>query len=354
MGRAAIALALALSGCAAREAPPAAPSAPRAPRCVPADRRAAIDAFVARNQGAYATAIRGARGFLDGLQVDPAELRAVHIKGKKKLAEIIDAYYRLFQIAPPGERAAILARVNDLARPTREAAYHDLATIDDRRLHEDATSYLRVAVLLDRLGIDITRYRAEIRAVKGRLDTQMKDRGPHQRRAFHGYYQHFGLAEPFPLAGALAQGLIAGRADPDKLARLDVYAVTHEVYAAYDFGDRLDADPFSEADRAYLKGALPRLMKAWLDKRDPDLVAEIVTTMRYLGFTSDPAYEAGLGYLLGSQNEDGSWGDYPRARARMGDWAKPGFYLHTTMVVIEALTLAFDPSFRRGEPPACG
>lgn len=365
-GRAALAATIALlAGCAGSDGPaqrvpgkspvtPMAATIPAAARCSSKEQRAALDAFVAKRRDAYVASIAKARGFLDGLEVDPIALRAVRIKGKKKLTEALDSYYRLWQVAPPDARAAIKKRVEALAVPTREDRYHDLLLVPDPVLKEDATSYLRAAVLLDRMGVDIKRYREEISNAKWRLDAQMKDRGPHQRRAFHTYYKHFGLTEPFELQGALGHGLIAGRADPDKLSRLDVYAVTHEVYAAYDFGEALDADPFSQGDLDYLSVALPKLMTVWLDKKDPDLVAELIACQRYVRMTGDPTYARGLEYLLTSQNPDGSWGSYEAMRARLGEYVKQGFYLHSTMVAIEALTLGFEEMFRKGEGPVCG
>jgi hypothetical protein len=326
---------------------------------VPAPARLALDAFVRGGRARYDQAIRRARAFLDGLEVDPAKLRAAGLKGKKKLVEALDAYAVLLRIAAPADQAAILARVEDLARPTREDGYHDLGTIGERELHEDATSYLRAAFLLDRMGIDVRRYREEIARVKGRLDRHLRTRGPHQRRAFHDYYRHFGLAEPFPLEGALAEGLVARRADPDAMSRLDAYALTHEVFAAYSFGDglwqgeALDEEPFDDGARLYLRGALPRLLQAARGRRDADLVAEICTCLRYLRFTGDPVYAEALGYLLDAQNADGSWGSYAAARARLGDLVKQGYHLHTTMVAVEALALAFSDAARNSEAPEC-
>jgi hypothetical protein len=351
------ALAFSLGACAQHAAPaarPRAPAARAAPRCLPAAEKQALDAFVRENRERYAGAIAKARAFLDPLEVDPMVLRTRRIKGKKKLVEALDAYYRLQQVASPEAKPAILARVKALAQVTAGDRYHDMLTLPDREFKEDATSYLRAALLLDRMGLDIKRYRDEITAVKWRLDKHLKERGPHQRRAFHMYYEHFDLEEPFDLEGALDKGFIARRADPEKLSRMDVYAVTHEIFAAYDFGDHLDVDPFTEADRVYLQTALPRLLGIWQGKRDPDLTAELISCMRYLGYVGDPAYTSGIGYLLGAQNPDGAWGDYESMRPRLGDYVKQGFYLHTAMVVIDALTLGFEDSFRRGEGPVCG
>jgi hypothetical protein len=364
-------LATSLLGCT--PSPPRATQEPAvlAPaRCIPRPARLALDAFVRGNRGRYAEALVRARAFLDGLDVDPIALRAAGIKGKKKLAEALDVYARLLLVAAPEARPALLARVEALARPTREDRYHDMLSLGEREFHEDATSYLRAAFLLDRMGLDVSRYRAGIAAMKGRLDGTLRTRGPHQRRAFHGYYRHFGLEEPFPLEGALEGGLIAARADPDRLSRMDVYALTHEVYAAYDFGERLEEDavqgaatsdpsprageePFAEPARLYLRGALPKLATAYRERRDPDLVAELATCLRYLRFTGDPAFAEALGYLLDAQNADGSWGSYAAARARLGEHVKEGLYLHTTMVAVEALSLGFESLFRRGEGPEC-
>jgi hypothetical protein len=345
---------LACAGCAATPPPPALELfAPPPPHCAPEPARRALDTFVRGNRPRYAAAMTRARAYLDALEVDPIKLRASHLKGKKKLVEALDAYARLYEIAAPEARPAIRARVGVLAQATLDARYHDMQTSDDRDFHEDATSYLRAALLLDRMGIDVSRYRAEIAAMKPRLDQHMRERGAHQRRTFHAYYQHFGLAEPFPLEGALGQGLIARKPDPDTLERADVYALTHEVYAAYEFGDKLDEEPFADPERLYLRGALPRLVVAWQGHRDPDLVAELVTSLRYLRFTGDPVYAEALGYLLDGQNASGSWGSYEPLRARFGDLVEQGFYLHTTMVAIEALSFGFEPLFRRGEGPEC-
>ena len=111
--------------------------------------------------------------------------------------------------------------------------------------------------------------------------------------------------------------------------------------------------PSPTAERLYLRRALPRLVAIWRDRHDPDLVAELCTCLRYLASRAIPPMPRALGDLLEQQNADGSWGSYEAARARLGDLVKQGFYLHTTMVAIEALSLGFDGALRRDEAPEC-
>jgi hypothetical protein len=211
---------------------------------------------------------------------------------------------------------------------------------------------------MDRLGLDIRRYRREIAKIQPRLDAQMSERGPNQQDAFHLYYQHFGLKEPFPLAAARQKGLIAARRDPATLSTIDLYDLTHEVYAPYDYGDRLDVDPFSAADKAYLRSALSSLASRYLDQQAIDPLSEIVECLHYLRLHGEPGYRAGVSFLLARQNQDGSWGTYDQERILLGDYVRQGYELHTTLVAILALTAVFDepmPRLAPGKsPPATG
>ncbi|MFH0899200.1 MAG: hypothetical protein V2A73_01085 [Pseudomonadota bacterium] len=290
----------------------------------------------------YRAAMARARAWLDNLHVDPLELRAVHIKGKKKLVEQLDSYYRLWQVAPQPEKAELLERIRQVVAITFEDRYHDMATISDRWFKQDATSYLRAAVLMERLGLDTTRYREEIRKIHGRLNGHMERRGPHQRRVFHWYYAHFGLAEPFPLDGALEAGVIAQRLDPAKMTNNDVYSLTHEVYAVYEYGDQRDVDPFDTASKAYLRTTIGSLIHRYKAKSDPDLAGELVECLHYLRMQDSPAYLDGVHFLLSSQNQDGSWGSYAHHTERLGKYVNHGFRLHTTLVAIGALTAIFE------------
>ena len=63
-------------------------------------------------------------------------------------------------------------------------------------------------------------------------------------------------------------------------------------------------------ESAFLKANLGKCIAL----RDPETTGECLDSLRAFGLeTSDPALRAGVEYLLGSQNPDGSWGDM-RAR----------------------------------------
>ncbi len=299
-------------------------------------------AFLTEHRDAYEAAKEKARLWFDGLKVDPAELRANNIKGKKKLVELLDAYRRLWVVAKPAEKAALLERFSQVAAVTAEDGYHDMGTISDEWFKQDATSYLRAAVLMERMGLDTKRYREEIKKIHPRLNAQMERRGPHQQRVFHWYYATFGLEEPFPLADALQKGVVAQRVEPAVMTSAQMYELTHEVYAVYEYGDVLDIDPFDEPDKTYLHATLPVLVDRLIAAHDPDLMGEVVECLHYLRFEKLPAYQAGVTFLLTTQNANGSWGHYPKERKKLGDFVRQAFELHTTMVVVGALTAVFD------------
>jgi hypothetical protein len=298
--------------------------------------------FLADNRARYLEALRRTGGWLDAVQTDPAELRAHGIKGKKKLAELLDAYAYLERYAPEADRAHLRERFAAAAAVTGSGEYHDMARIGDHEFKEDATSYLRVGYLMDRMGLDTSRYREEIAQVQPRLDAHLRTRGSHQLMVFHWYYQHFGLAEPFDLAGAFTTGIIRSRPAAAAIDTTKAYGLTHEIFVPYHYGEDLDAKFFTAEDQAYLRPVLEELALRYRVQGDPDIEAELVSCQRFLGFTDSPGYRDALAYLLDAQRPDGSWGDYERLRPRFGDYVRQGFYLHTTSVAIEALTVAFE------------
>lgn len=300
-----------------------------------------VGRLLERRRADYSRAVDRARQWLDGLQVDPLDLRRHGLKGKKKLAEILDGYRRLLECVPELERPTVRERVRQLAAVTEKAEYHDMATVGDEEFKQDATSYLRVAYVMDRLGFDTRTYRKEIERVLPRLNVHMVSRGVNQRMAFHLYYDWFQLAEPFPLAPTRAHGVIARRLPADTFAWHTVYDFTHEIFALYAFGDRLEVAPFDADERRYLRDTMEALAARCLRAGDTDLVAELVSCMAYLKDDTVPSLGPSVTYLLERQNADGSWGAYESERAALGDYVRQAYYLHTTMVVLDALYFTY-------------
>ncbi|MDO9541493.1 MAG: hypothetical protein Q7J98_04115 [Kiritimatiellia bacterium] len=300
--------------------------------------------FLNENRKQYELAMARARQWLDRLAVDPFELRAHGIKGKKKLAEILDVYVRFYSVAQPEDKQNIMTRVKALCTVTGQTNYHDMLTIGNLEFKQDATSYLRVAYLMERFKLDTAFYREQIKKAHPRLNAHMRARGVDQRMAFHWYYEHFGLAEPFPLESAFQTGLIASRKPADWLKEnsREAYNLTHEVFVPYKFGENLDADFFTPEDKAYLRDLFMSIIPWCIQRGDADLTAEFILCAAYLNAMDLPVYRDSLIFLLESQNKNGAWGQYEQHRPAMGNYVDQGLYLHTTMVVLDALIIAFD------------
>lgn len=285
-----------------------------------------------------------ARRWLDRLEVDPVELTARGVKGKKKLGEILDAYDRFRDAAAgdPEDLAAIQRRVEQLARHTQRSEYHNLQTCPPREFIENSLSYFRVLTLMERFGLDTTGYRAQLAAVKDRMDAHLVERGPWQRAMFAEYYGRFGLDKP-PILLDLAgdRGELDRRRPADQLGPPDCYALTHQVFVAFDYGRRRRQSRLDAADLVYLQEVIGPLARRAMGAGDPDLLAELLSCMTYLGWAGDPAYAESVDYLLTHQNAAGTWGDYEAYRAAMGDAVDQHLYLHTTLVAVRALIEVF-------------
>ncbi|MFI5371956.1 MAG: DUF6895 family protein [Candidatus Eisenbacteria bacterium] len=286
-------------------------------------------------------ALTRAAGWLDTLSVDCATLEIHGVKGKKKLAEILDAEWMLWRHwHDPAIRARILGRVRDLTAQTSDPAYHDMTTCSERELREESMSYLRVAWLMERFGLDTRDYRREIAAARPRLETHLVTRGVWQRAEFERYFAAFGLESSGPIAnGAPAGGVIARRVPPAGFDLDLAYDLTHEVFLRCE--DPAGGRPvWGSGDLDYLHRTLPELARRALANGDPDLGAELLTAISETGSRADPVFVDGLRELIAAQNPDGTWGRYDRGRALYGTWVEQREYLHTTMVAVEALVSA--------------
>lgn len=305
---------------------------------------------VEAQRAAYLRAKAAARAWLDRLEVDCADLQRHNVKGKKKLAEILDAYLSLYRHAPDAaEREGIRKRVEALTQQTRRPEYHNLRDCPEAELTQNSMSYLRVLVLMDEFGLDTNAYREEVRRAKPRLDAHIEKRGPWQRAMFREYYDKLGLELPPVLTGTppMEEGVISRRAPVAEIDDRAAYDLTHEVFVAFHYGLERKQTKFGPADLEYARWVFPALVARYVERRNPDLVGELVSCMTYLGWRSDPACRRGIEYLLASQNLDGSWGSYERHRPTYGKYLEQHVYLHTTMVVLDALIHVFEGNWDR-------
>jgi len=306
----------------------------------------------------YLLAKQRARAWFDQLEIDAVELLANNVKGKKKVAEILGVYMNFQRhTSDPQEIAAIMARVNFLAEQTRRPEYHNMGTCSNRELIQNSMSYFRVMWMMREFGLDTTHYRAELLKVQQRMDNHMARRGPWQRAMFGEYYDMFGMEKPAFLKNVkMKDGVIAKRLPANKYdqpykdpksgqtrtSKQNSYDLTHEVFVAYNYGLERKQNRFSVEDMQYTREVLPVLVVRYIQEGNPDLLAEMLSCMTYLGWHGDPTYRLGIDYLLDVQNPNGTWGSYERYRPAYGKYLEPHVYLHTTMVAMRALMEAYE------------
>lgn len=347
-----------LAGCEGHS--PGGPAAPPAPVTLPdpapAPPRAASPGGAKVRLSDYLAARTRARLWLDALEVDPVDLMKHGIKGKKKLAEILDCYLSLLQHSKdPTDQAAIRRRVEDLAKQAARPAYHDMLQLTDLEFTQNSMSYLRVAWLLGRFGLDTRAYREEILRAKPRLDAHLRTRGPWQQAMFLEYYDRFKLEKPASIPRApMAEGVISRRLPAESYDDNAVYDITHEVFVAFDYGHQRQQTRFTPADLAHVSQVLPRLVQRYVAAKNADLVGELLSCMTYFGWHADPAHARGASYLLDAQNPNGTWGDYEAHRPQFGKYLDHHVYLHTTMVVLEALVEVFEGDWDSNARPGVG
>lgn len=313
------------------------------------------EALAARRLAAYQRVKSLARTWLDQLEVDPVELMQHGVKGKKKVAEILDCYLHLFDVSTDAtDRDAIHQRVADLAKQLARPEYHDLLQLSDDEFAQNSMSYLRVAWLLERFGLDTRAYREEILRAKPRLDLHLPRRGPWQRAVFLEYYEFFGLEQPPNLAPTpLEDGVIARRVPVEQYNEAAIYNLTHEVFVAFEYGRRRNPTRLSALDLDYARETCNELMLRCIDQKHSDLVGELLACATYLGGRDGGACRQAVGYLLDRQNANGTWGEYEKYRPEFGKYLEQHVYLHTTLVVLQGLIAMFEEDWKpRVDEPA--
>jgi hypothetical protein len=284
------------------------------------------------------TPIERAETWLDTMPIDLEALAARGYGDKKRLSELLGAYWKLYRYAAPARRAEIRERLQRFVDYTHRPDYLDLAEVDDAQFKKNSMSFLRVMWLLREMDFDVTHLRAEFEKIKPRMDAHLESRGPWQKSMFARYYDLFGFEKPEAIADTSdLKGPIGERLPIDEYDVARAYQLTHQVFVAFDYGARRVQSRFDAGDLAYLGTTLPALVVKAQRKRNWDLMAELMTCMVYLRMTDHAEFAAGLEALLQAQNADGSWGDYERARPIYGEYTDAKYYLHTTAVVLETL-----------------
>ncbi len=312
-------------------------SEPESPTEAP--RKNSLPTVAERHQAAR----RAAQTWFDQLEVDPVALVSKGERGKKRLGEVLTAYLHLLRHeTDPIDRAFISNRVRELAQHTARPEYHNMLRCRKREFNRESMSYLRVAWVLEQLEWDTTHYRTQLEAIRPRLERSLARRPATSREQFERYYGYFGWT--LPAAAQVPKprsSTIAKRVPMSGLRRAASYALAHEVSSAFRFRDSAE---FSREDLAYLRRVLPKLIIRFTSRRqaDPDLVAELLSSMAYLNFRNLPAYHSGIQFLVRSQNPDGTWGSYEEQQASSSGDTDTELYLHTTMVALRALLQSDD------------
>jgi len=311
----------------------------------------------------YLVAKARTRAWLDGLEIDCADLQRNGVKGKKKLAEILEAYWLLFSRSKdPDERAAIVGRVKELTAQTQVDAYHDMS---QREFLDGIMAYFHVASLMHDFGLDNSLYLHQIKRVKGRLDRnlgQQQNSKEYRERwgvwplvRFAQFYDRFDLDKPPALRAAnLEPGVIRTKYPLERYDLKKIYELTHEILVAFDWGRARTQNLFDGDDLIYARETMSALIAATRRAGEHDLVGSLVSDMGYFGWQDDPQCRAGLDFLLDSQNENGTWADYEKHRPTWGRYLDAHAYLHTTLVALRALTAAYDGDWPEHSAAACG
>lgn len=116
-------------------------------------------------------------------------------------------------------------------------------------------------------------------------------------------------------------------ADEDvEFLRDAIYAVTHLVYTLNDYGTYRLRPSWLPREFAFLKANVASAC----ERKDPEVLGELLDSLKAFGLdASHPLITLGTGYLLASQNKDGSWGDPDEENIRTR--------CHTTWTAIDGL-----------------
>ena len=271
------------------------------------------------------------------LEVPTMESRG--ISQKKQLAEYLSLQLQLYQNGDANAKKQIRETLKPIHAAAMDPAFHNLDSVKGTEFKKHSMSYMRIQYLFDQLGFDTSIYKEELDQVKKRMDRHLRTRGTWQRWAFNNYYDLLDYDKPRYLQNIQEfKGVIGDRLSMESYEIDQAYELVHLVFGAYNYGAKQQQTLLNADDFDYLKGILPPLALKYRSKNNRDLLAEICAAMSMAGVQNEEL-DKSIAYLLNVQNNDGTWGNYEKYREREGDDIEIKAYLHTTMVVFDALSL---------------
>ncbi len=285
----------------------------------------------------YEEALKRTLKYANELNFDIDYIRNKGLADKKYLAEYLGLFVKLKKaMKTKKEKAIIMKKLTPFYEKTLEPSFHNMNTVNDKLFKRNSMSYMRILWLLDQLGFDNAYYKKELAKVQIRMDNHLKVRGEWQKAVFGQYYDYFKIKKPIAIKYAhKLNGPITYQKPIDYFDRLKAYNITHFVFAAYDYGQKIKQTRFSKRDINYLSEILPQLITKFEAKNNDDLVGELLTCLVLINKTKGLAFKNSYTRLINRQNMDGSFGNYERGRNKHGNDIEFKYYLHTTLVDIE-------------------
>lgn len=243
--------------------------------------------------------------------------------------------------------------IDQVASVAGRASYRELVVRDERALLLYAGTYAALRLC----GRDDAEFRHLVeQSATGRYAACF-ERVPYRQLDLLHTLEVSGIDHAMPgIAGVLPFSLLC--ADPSvlKLRDPDIYAITHTVFYATDFGVRIPPwpDGFRAADAVHLLEALSVLCR---QQGNADLVAELLCSLLCLGVHDSPEVERAWAFLADLQEGDGRLAgpegvvhpDFEGSDEAYRAWAT-GY--HTTIVAALAGLLACSPKTIRQPRPA--
>ncbi|GFH34467.1 hypothetical protein SCWH03_06810 [Streptomyces pacificus] len=247
-----------------------------------------------------------------------------------------------------GDYAAILEQVEDAAR---QPSYREMTARDETALLLYAGTYAALRLC----GRDAPEFGRVIRqAVAGGYAAAFERVPYRQLDLLHTLYLCGIEHDPSSMDAVLPFTLLCRRPNVLKLTDRDVYAVTHTLFYATDFGLREPAWPsgFCPGEGVELLEALLVLAEA---RANADLVGELLCCLYCLGVADSHATDRAWSFLESVQEDNGRVAGpegilHPEAEAMEADFRHWAEGYHTT--VVAALAGLLERSPRRGEPPS--